>query len=64
MRTFESTYFSYGTDDTPNSTSASTSGNGAAPPTQMAECDHVDWVRYLIAVLIREEPSTSSTSHG
>ena len=36
----------------------------AAAPTNNAECDHVDCVRYLMAVLIRVLPSTSRMSPG
>jgi hypothetical protein len=55
---------------TPSRTSASMNSSDCPPlsrsciasPTQSAACDQVDWVRYLIAVLIRLFPSTKRTS--
>src|SRR5690606_42095099 len=44
------------------SRSGGASGSGAAM--QSAECDQLDWVRYLIAEEILEDPSTRSTSPG
>src|SRR6266436_2251080 len=71
MRVWQCRYFDSGADTTPSSTLASISTWGspsvAAPaigPTYNAECDHVDWVRYLIPPEIRPLPSTSKTSPG
>src|SRR5438874_10032991 len=55
------------TGSTPEGRAFPTSPSVAAPaigPTYNAECDQVDWVRYLMLPEIRPLPSTSKTSPG